>query len=243
MGATALAGFWQPPSATISTSTHQSSGWRVCEQPCPCWHSPKLEPAAPWDVAHLFWQEDTSSALLTLLLDDDPEEGVGRGQGFVVVVVVVDGQEVAVDVGVAQEHVHPRDLVHCLQQLVEVLEAAGAGALHGKAAKLSVELQRRKRRKRVSLGRAGSDAGRAPHRAAPGQAEQQSPAAPRQQRQPRRARPKNKVKGAKGFFCPNTEVMGRKDGPAAEEGPSGRTSSRGRLRAAGRPFPATRALP
>lgn len=74
-----------------------------------------------------------------------------------VVVVIVDGQEVAVDVRVAQEHVHPWDLVHCLQQLVEVLEAAGARALHGKAAKFSVELQRtRKRRKRVTLGRAGS---------------------------------------------------------------------------------------
>lgn len=73
-----------------------------------------------------------------------------------VVVVVVDGQEVAVDVRVAQEHIHPWDLVHCLQQLVEVLEAAGAGALHGKAAKFSVELQgrTRKRRKRVTLGRA-----------------------------------------------------------------------------------------
>lgn len=62
------------------------------------------------------------------------------------------------DVCVSQEHIHPWDLVHCLQQLVEVLEAAGARALHGKAAKFSIELQRRtkKRRKRGILGRAGS---------------------------------------------------------------------------------------
>lgn len=170
-----------------------------------------------------------------------------------VVVVIVDGQEVAVDVRVAQEHVHPWDLVHCLQQLVEVLEAAGARALHGKAAKFSVELQRtRKRRKRVTLGRAGSGrqdrcrqgttescprAGRALVLPAP------EPVAPRQQCQSRRARPKNKVKGKKPFSCPNTEVMGQRDGPTAEEGPYGRTTSRGRFRAAGRPFPATRALP
>lgn len=61
------------------------------------------------------------------------------------------------DICVAQEHIHPRDLVHCLQQAVEILEAARAGALHGKAAKFGVELRRRrKRRKRVRLGRAGS---------------------------------------------------------------------------------------
>lgn len=72
-----------------------------------------------------------------------------------VVVVVVDGQEVTVDVCVAQEHVYPRDLVHRLQEVVEVLEAAHTRALHGEAAKFSIKLRRR-RRKRVRLGRADS---------------------------------------------------------------------------------------
>lgn len=74
-----------------------------------------------------------------------------------IVVIVVDGQEVAMDIRVAQEHIHPWDLVHRLQKAVEVLEAACTGALHGKAAKFGVKLQRRRRRRKgVRLGRASS---------------------------------------------------------------------------------------
>lgn len=72
-----------------------------------------------------------------------------------VVVIIVDGQEVTVDICVAEEHIYPWDLVHRLQQVVEVLEAAHTRALHGEATKFSVKLRRR-RRKRVRLGRAGS---------------------------------------------------------------------------------------
>lgn len=98
-----------------------------------------------------FHGEDGSSTLLwlllTLFLDDDPEEGVGGGQGLVVVVVIVDGQQVAVHVRVAQQHVHAGDLVHALQQAIEVLERAHTGALDGETAKLSIKLQRRRKRR------------------------------------------------------------------------------------------------
>lgn len=112
MGATAQWGFGSlvvpsPPGAAVV-----AGGCVICHLCC----SPNVEAVILWLTS--LYGEDGSVAclpvLLTLLLDDDPEEGVGRGQGFVVVVIIVDGQKVAVDVCVAQEHVHPRDLVHCL---------------------------------------------------------------------------------------------------------------------------------
>lgn len=188
---------------------------------CPCC-SPKLE-AMILQLMSLD-VEDGSIALLpillTLLLDDDPEKGVGRGQGFVVVVVIVDGQEVPMDVHVAQEHVHPWDLVQHLQQAVE----ACAGVLHSEVAKLSVKLQRR--RKRVRLGRAGS-----------GQQDLcRQGMAPRQWCPSARACPKSKIKGVEPFSSPNTQVTAWRGAQVAEKGPSGHATIHG---AAKRLFPVT----
>lgn len=135
---------------TSSRAIHQSRGRREQSQP----RGHHGNHGLLFALLISFHGGDGSSALLqlllTLFLDDDPEEGVGGGQGLVVVVVVVDGQQVAVHVRVAQQHVHAGDLVHALQQAVEVLEGAHAGALDGETAKLGIELRggRRKRRER-----------------------------------------------------------------------------------------------
>lgn len=57
------------------------------------------------------------------------------------VVVVVDGEQVSVDVGVIQQHLHARDAVDGLQELVELLEATRAVPLQSEATVLSLKLR------------------------------------------------------------------------------------------------------
>jgi len=59
----------------------------------------------------------------------------------VVVVVVVDGQQVPVDVSVAQHQVGSGDAVDGLQEAVELQEATGTVPLQGEAPVLCLELE------------------------------------------------------------------------------------------------------
>lgn len=83
----------------------------------------------------------------TLSLDEDPQQRVSRRHGLAEVVVVVDGQQVAVHVGVADHHLHVGDAVDVQYELVELLELAGLDAVHREAAKLGAILQRGKKKK------------------------------------------------------------------------------------------------
>lgn len=58
-----------------------------------------------------------------------------------VVVVIVDGQQVAVHVGVAHQQLHIGDAVHVLQEAVELIEAARLGPVQGEATELRAELE------------------------------------------------------------------------------------------------------
>lgn len=59
------------------------------------------------------------------------------------VVVVVDREQVAVDVGVTKQQLDPRDSVDGLQQSVELLEATIVGPLESEASVFSLKLQRK----------------------------------------------------------------------------------------------------
>lgn len=65
----------------------------------------------------------------TFPLQKQPEQRVSRGDGLVVVVVVVDWQQVTVHVGVPHQHVHVGDAMHMLQEAVELIEAARFGPI------------------------------------------------------------------------------------------------------------------
>lgn len=63
------------------------------------------------------------------------------------VVVVVDGQQVAVDVGVADHHLHVGNAVNVQDELVKLLELAGLDPVHREPAKFCPILQRKGRSK------------------------------------------------------------------------------------------------
>lgn len=65
---------------------------------------------------------------LTLLLYENPEQWIGSGDGLVVVVVIIYGQQVAVDVCIAHQHVHIGDLVNMLQQSIKLLKFSRLGS-------------------------------------------------------------------------------------------------------------------
>lgn len=68
---------------------------------------------------------------------------MSRRYGLAEVVVVVDGQQVAVDVGVADHHLHVGDAVDVQDELVKLLELSGLGAVHGEPSELCPVLWRR----------------------------------------------------------------------------------------------------
>ena len=59
------------------------------------------------------------------------------------VVVVINRQQVAMDIGVTEEHIHAGDAVNVLQQLVELLEPTIVGPLEGEAPVLGLILQQK----------------------------------------------------------------------------------------------------
>lgn len=70
---------------------------------------------------------------------------MGRRHRLAEVVVVVDGQQVAVDVGVADHHLHVGNAVDVQDELVELLELPGLGAVHGEPAEFCPVLWRQER--------------------------------------------------------------------------------------------------
>lgn len=81
---------------------------------------------------------------------------MSRRHGLAEVVVVVDGQQVAVHVGVADHHLHVGDAVDVQYELVELLELAGLDAVDREAAKLGAILQS-KREAPLEAETSGSD--------------------------------------------------------------------------------------
>lgn len=79
--------------------------------------------------------------LLTFPLQEKPEQRAGGGDGLVVIVIVVDGQQVAVDVGVAHQQLHVGDAVDVLQEPVELIEAARLRPIQREPAKLCAKLR------------------------------------------------------------------------------------------------------
>lgn len=67
-------------------------------------------------------------------LDEDPEQWMSRRHRLAEVVVVVDRQQITVDVGVADHHLHVGNAVDVQYELVELLELSGLDAVHGEPA-------------------------------------------------------------------------------------------------------------
>lgn len=68
---------------------------------------------------------------------------MGGRHGLAEVVVVVNGQQVAVDVSVADHHLHVGDAVDVQYELVELLELAGLDAVHREPAELGAILRKK----------------------------------------------------------------------------------------------------
>lgn len=66
----------------------------------------------------------------TLSLYEDAEQRVSRGHRLAEVVVVVDRQQVAVDVSVADHHLHVGDAVNVQNELVKLLKLSGLDPVH-----------------------------------------------------------------------------------------------------------------
>lgn len=77
---------------------------------------------------------------LTFPLQEEPEEGVGSGDGFLVVVIIVDGQQVTVHVSVAHQQLHVGDVMDVLKKAVELIEATGFGPIQREATELCPKL-------------------------------------------------------------------------------------------------------
>lgn len=77
---------------------------------------------------------------LTFPLQKQPEEGAGSGDGLLVVVIIVDGQQVTVHISVAHQQLHIRDVMDMLKQAVELIEATWFGPIEREATKLCPKL-------------------------------------------------------------------------------------------------------
>ena len=87
----------------------------------------------------------STSSVLTFPLQEQPEQRAGSGDGLVVVVIVVDGQQVAVHISVAHQQVHIGDAVYVLQEAIELIKSARLGPIQREPTKLCTELGWNKR--------------------------------------------------------------------------------------------------
>lgn len=94
--------------------------------------------------------EEQPLTCLALLGDDDAQQRTGRGDSFVEVVIVVDGEEVSVHISVAQLHVRARDAMDGLEETVEFQKASRAVPLQTEAAIFRLKLVRGTRGRPVS---------------------------------------------------------------------------------------------
>ena len=78
----------------------------------------------------------------TFLLYDDPERGFGGCEGFEIVVIVVDGEEVPLGVGVAHEERRLVQIVHAPQECIEVFKRGHLVGVDREAPELRVQLSK-----------------------------------------------------------------------------------------------------
>lgn len=69
-------------------------------------------------------------------LDKDPEQWVCSGHSLAEVVIVVDGQQVSMNVCVANQNLHVGDAMEVHDQLKELLKFARLCSVHGEPAEL-----------------------------------------------------------------------------------------------------------
>lgn len=78
-------------------------------------------------------------------LYEDPEQRMSRRHRFAEVVVVVDRQQIAVDISVADHHLHIGDAVNVKYELVKLLKLSGFETVHREPAKFCPILSRKKK--------------------------------------------------------------------------------------------------
>lgn len=61
----------------------------------------------------------------TLSLDKESQQGVCGGHGLAEVLIVIDGEEVSVNIGISNHHLHVCNPVDCHDEFVEFLKFAG----------------------------------------------------------------------------------------------------------------------
>lgn len=77
----------------------------------------------------------------TSFLDEDSKQGVCTWDRLAEVVVIVDGQQVPVHIGVADGHLGVRDVVGVHHQLVEIFKLPRLVAVQGEPSELGAKLQ------------------------------------------------------------------------------------------------------
>lgn len=78
----------------------------------------------------------------TLSLYEDPEQWMSCWHGLAEVVVIVDGQQIPMDVSIANHHLHVGDAVNVQDKFVEFLELARLDPVHWEPAELRPILRR-----------------------------------------------------------------------------------------------------
>lgn len=78
--------------------------------------------------------------MLTFPLQKQPQEGAGSGDGFLVVIIIVDRQQVTVHISIAHQQLHVGDVVDMLKKAIELIEATWFGPIQREATKLCPKL-------------------------------------------------------------------------------------------------------
>lgn len=85
-------------------------------------------------------QKLLSVCSLTFPLQEESEQRVSCGDCLVVVVVIVDGQQVAVNVGVGHQQLHVGDAMHVLQEAIEFIKTTRLRPIQREPTKLCTKL-------------------------------------------------------------------------------------------------------
>lgn len=89
----------------------------------------------------------------TLSLYEDPEQWMSCRHCLAEVVIIVDRQQITVDVGIADHHLHVGDAVNVQNELVKLLKLAGLDPVHREPAKFCPILQGKEDQKREAIKR------------------------------------------------------------------------------------------
>lgn len=97
-----------------------------------------------------FWRqkrEIITASLLTFPLQKQPEERAGSGDGFTIIIIVVDGQQVTMHISIAHQKLHIWDMMNMLQKAIELIEVTRFWPIEREATKLCTKLGRINRKK------------------------------------------------------------------------------------------------